>query len=90
MNVRSESQPPRTALDAVARYYNLSDAALALKVGGGLKRNTVQARRAGDTQLRTRELGGFSDALHVPVDVLLMSPTDALRWIIDHEGATGR
>ena len=74
---------PGRVLDLLGRVLGLTDAAIAKR--SKMSRATINAKRNGTSPVRLQDLGPLAAALEVPVEVLISSPRDALRWIASSE-----
>jgi len=66
----------------VARFLNWTTSALADQMG--MTRPTITSRLKGTTNMERWELPGFAAVLGVPVEVLELTPNDAVRWVLDN------
>lgn len=74
-------RPITATLATVMHTLNVSDSELGRRIDR--KPQWVQARRSGGTPIRVQELVTMADAMGIPVSVLTMRRSDALRWIAD-------
>lgn len=78
-------QPGRT-LDLIARMLDLTDAEVCERTSRRISRATINAKRKRRSPVRAEDLWPLADALGLPIDVLLMPPAGAARWMADHHG----
>lgn len=71
-------------LDELKRYFRLSDQAIADRCPG-YTRDKISERRRGVTALDSNDMDVIGHALGVPSTVFLLTPTEALRWLLDHD-----
>ena len=76
-------QPGRT-LDLIARMLDLTDLEVCERTGRRISRATVNAKRKRRSPMRVEDLWPLADALELSIDVLLMPPAAAARWLADH------
>jgi hypothetical protein len=68
----------------LAHHLRISETRLAQVTG--LSRPAVSNRLRGETNILPWEAVGFAHALGVPRDILDLSPTEALQWVLDNAG----
>lgn len=79
-------QPGRT-LDLLARMLDLTDEQLHERCGRALSRSVISHKRSGRSPVLARDLWPLADALGAEVDVLLLPPSMAAQWLVDHRSA---
>lgn len=75
---------PGRVLDLLARMLDRTDTALHKR--SGISRATINAKRTGSSPVRLQDLQPLARAVDAPVDVLLLRPSEAARWLLDHHG----
>lgn len=75
---------PGQVLDLLARMLDRTDTALHKR--SGISRATVNAKRTGRSPVRLEDLQPLARAIDAPIDVLLLRPSEAARWLLDHHG----
>lgn len=78
-----EEERARLVLEALKSYRGMSDAKLAGALG--VSRPGITARRSGATKLGLPDIVRLAPVLGVEPTVFLMTPSAALRWVLDHE-----
>lgn len=73
---------PGKVLDLLARMLDRTDTALHER--SGISRATVNAKRTGRSPVRLEDLQPLARAVDAPVDVLLLRPSEAARWLAEH------
>lgn len=58
-----------------------------IEARSGISRQTINGKRSGASPIRARDLWPLADALGVEVDVLLLTPSAAARWLAEHHSA---
>ena len=79
--IADRNQPART-LDLLVRMLKLNDRKMEDR--SGISRQTLNGKRSGASPIRARDLWPLADALEVEVDVLLMPPSQAAAWLVQH------
>lgn len=82
--------PPRQlsrTLDLLARMRGYNDGQLWERTGRFVGRTTLNQKRSGRTPIHPRDLWPLAEALDVDVDVLLLPPSEAARWLAEHRSA---
>ena len=69
-------------VDLLARMLDRTDQRLAS--ASGISRPTINQKRTGGSPIRSTDLAPLAEALEVEVDVLLLPPTEAARWLVEH------
>ncbi len=77
-------QPGRT-IDLLARMLDLTDAEVCERTGRQISRATVNAKRKRRSPVRPEDLWPLADALGTTIDVLLLAPSEAARWLVEHQ-----
>ena len=67
-------------------YWGTNDAELARLTG--IKRTTLANKMKGVGSFAPGEVQALAALFGVPLDVLYMTPQDALRWVLDHPETT--
>lgn len=75
---------PGRVLDLLARMLDRTDTALHKR--SGISRATINAKRTGSSPVRLQDLQPLARAVDAPVDVLLLRPSEAARWLLDNHG----
>lgn len=79
--------PPGQAgrtVDLLARMQDLTDHDLHARTGRAISRTSINQKRSGRSPVRAADLWPLADALGVDVDVLLMPPSQAAAWLVEH------
>lgn len=79
--------PPGQAgrtVDLLARMQDLTDHDLHVRTGQAISRTSINQKRSGRSPVRAADLWPLADALGVEVDVLLLRPSEAARWLTEH------
>lgn len=71
-------------VDLLARMQDLTDLDLHVRTGRAISRTSINQKRSGKSPVRAADLWPLADALAVDVDVLLMAPSAAARWLAEH------
>lgn len=80
--IADRTQPART-LDLLVRMLKLNDRKMEAR--SGISRTTLNGKRSGASPIRARDLWPLADALEVDVDVLLLPPSQAATWLVEHQ-----
>lgn len=80
-DIPDRRRPGRT-VDLLARMLGLTDGEIHQRTG--ISRTTINNKRTGASPVRAEDLWPLSDALGVEIDVLLMSPSQAATWLVEH------
>ena len=75
------TQPGRT-FDLLARMLGRTDADLQHRTG--ISRQTINGKRTGASKVSAKDLWPLAEAVGVDVDVLLLPPSQAARWLAEH------
>lgn len=79
--IADRNQPART-FDLLVRMLRLNDRKIEAR--SGISRQTINGKRSGASPIKARDLWPLADALDVEVDVLLLSPSEAAAWLVEH------
>lgn len=79
--------PPRQlsrTFDLLARMRDYNDGELWERTGRAMSRTTLNQKRSGRSPIRAIDLWPLAEAVGVEVDVLLMPPSQAAAWLVEH------
>ena len=79
--IADRTQPART-FDLLVRMLRLNDRKIEDR--SGISRQTINGKRSGASPIRARDLWPLADALDVDVEVLLLPPSQAALWLVEH------
>lgn len=79
--IADRTQPART-FDLLVRMLKLNDRKIEAR--SGISRQTINGKRSGSSPIRARDLWPLADALDVDVEVLLLQPVEAARWLVEN------
>jgi transcriptional regulator with XRE-family HTH domain len=81
---KTPSGQANRTFDLVARMRDLTDHDVYELTGHSISRASINQKRSGRSPIRAGDLWPLADALGVDIDVLLLAPSAAARWLVDN------